>query len=111
LFIKYRLYFFSAYHAFFAKVNDTTFIKTPFDFSSVTFFFPFAYAKDPSKPTMQANYEGEVFPWEVSLSPFDIENVREGYGCGRGKQVLSILYIIPYYFGYCCFLAFNWTKQ
>jgi hypothetical protein len=34
---------------------------------------------------MQANYEGEVFPWEVSLSPFDIENVREGYGCGRGK--------------------------
>jgi hypothetical protein len=36
---------------------------------------------------MQANYEGEVFPWEVSLSPFDIENVREGYGCGRGKYM------------------------
>ncbi|XP_052086453.1 astacin-like metalloendopeptidase [Mytilus californianus] len=78
----------TAFQTFFAKVNDTTFFKSPFDYNSVTFFYPFAYAKDPSKPTMQAKYEGEVFPWSVSLSDFDIENVRAGYGCGRVGDVI-----------------------
>ncbi|VDI16777.1 Hypothetical predicted protein [Mytilus galloprovincialis] len=78
----------TAFQTFFAKVNDTTFFKSPFDYNSVTFFYPFAYAKDSTRPTMQAKYEGEVFPWSVSLSDFDIENVRAGYGCGRVGDVI-----------------------
>lgn len=92
-----------AFQTFFAKVNDTTFFKSPFDYNSVTFFYPFAYAKDSTRPTMQAKYEGEVFPWSVSLSDFDIENVRAGYGCGRGMLyylfiVLSVCVLFGFFF-------------
>ena len=75
----------SEYHGFFDITNDTTFFNYPFDFESVTFFFPYAWAKDPSKPTMTAKYESQVIPYKVSLSKYDISNIQREYQCGLGK--------------------------
>ncbi|XP_060082176.1 meprin A subunit alpha-like [Ylistrum balloti] len=67
---------------FFTVGNATTFFNYPFDFESITFFYPYAYAKDPSKPTIQARYESQVFPWKVSLSNYDVSNLQRIYECG-----------------------------
>ncbi|XP_063406646.1 nematocyst expressed protein 6-like [Mytilus trossulus] len=70
------------YQQYFAISNDTTFVQSRFDFDSITFFYPYAYAKDASKPTLTAKYEGEAIPWKVSLSISDVHNLKRGYGCG-----------------------------
>ncbi|KAK3088196.1 hypothetical protein FSP39_016066, partial [Pinctada imbricata] len=77
------------YQGFFQITNDTTFFNYPFDFESVTFFFPYAWAKDPSKPTLTAKYETQVIPYKVSLSKYDISNIQREYQCGldNGNQI------------------------
>lgn len=77
---------FTEYKQYFAISNDTTFIQSRFDFNSITFFYPYAYAKDPSKPSMTAKYEGDAIPWKVSLSVNDVHNLKRGYGCGGGMS-------------------------
>lgn len=84
------------YKQYFAISNDTTFIQSRFDFNSITFFYPYAYAKDSSKPTMTAKYEGDAIPWKVSLSTSDVHSLKQGYKCGGGNAftLKSSLYVV-----------------
>lgn len=69
---------------YFAKSqdNDTTYFNYPFDFDSVTMYFPYAYAMDSSRPSIQSKYESQVIPWTVSLSKYDVNNIQREYQCG-----------------------------
>uniref|UniRef100_A0A8W8NRV0 MAM domain-containing protein n=1 Tax=Magallana gigas TaxID=29159 RepID=A0A8W8NRV0_MAGGI len=46
------------------------------------FFFPYAWAIDPSKPTLTPKYESVSIPYKVSLSKYDILNIQREYKCG-----------------------------
>ena len=77
---------------YFAKSqdNDTTYFNYPFDFDSVTMYFPYAYALDSSRPSIQSKYESQVIPWTVSLSKYDVNNIQREYQCGIGKCLMLI---------------------
>lgn len=78
------------YRGFFDITNDTTFFNYPFDFESITFFFPYAWAIDPSKPTLTPKYESVSIPYKVSLSKYDILNIQREYKCGIGNNYIRL---------------------
>ncbi|XP_062587484.1 astacin-like metalloendopeptidase [Saccostrea cucullata] len=77
------------YRGFFEITNDTTFFNYPFDFESITFFFPYAWAIDPSRPTLTPKYDSVTIPYKLSLSKYDILNIQREYKCGieNGNQI------------------------
>jgi len=96
---------------FFSLTNDTTNFNYPFDFNSITFFHPYAYALDPSKPTMTAKYESQTFPWKLSLSQYDITNIQREYQCGidtnnRVNLATGLLTYCNFEFDLC-----QWTQD
>lgn len=84
------VYLFAEYRGFFDITNDTTFFNYPFDFESITFFFPYAWAIDPSKPTLTPKYESVSIPYKVSLSKYDILNIQREYKCGIGNNYIRL---------------------
>lgn len=60
---------------------DTDSFRQPFDYDTVVMYGPYAFAIDPSKPTIKTKYDGFTIGQSVSMSSGDVTLIQHVYKC------------------------------